>query len=117
MALPNNPPQSPLEALSYARFGGHTYAIEGVVSVGTTRQTLIRNNPNRVYWVMVNEGANDVRVSFDPSITSASGFLLAASGGVIIGDWENEGETVGYETFGLAVGAAVNVRIREVIRS
>lgn len=117
MALPNVVPQSPLETLSIARFGGHTYGTEDVVTVLTTRTTILRNNPNRVYWVMINEGANDIRVSFDPSISATSGFVLAASGGVIVADWFNEGETVGYEVYGIAVGVDTRLRVREVIRS
>ena len=117
MAIPNNKPQSPLEALSLERFGGHTYGTEEVITVFVTRTTILRNNPNRVYWVMINEGANDIRVSFDPSITAVSGFVLAASGGIIICDWFNEGETVGYEVYGIAVGVDTRVRVREVIRS
>ena len=116
MDLPDNKFTSPMGDLTAARFGGHTVANENVVSVGTTRQTLLRNNPNRVSWAMINEGLNDVRVTFDPSISSTSGWLLSASGGIILSDWETDGDTVGYEIFGIAVGAPNNVRIREVFR-
>lgn len=116
MALPEYKPRSPLEALSLNRFGGRTYGQEKVISVTTTRTLVIPNNPNRLFWAMINEGANDVRVTNDPNVTASSGWVLAASGGVISMYWEEDGEAVGYEVFALTSAGASNVRVKEIIR-
>lgn len=110
-------PRSPLEALSYQRFGGKTYLQEKVFSLTTNLDVLLPNNPNRVFWAMINEGSFDVRLSTDPTITNTSGWLLAASGGAITMDWSIDGESVGYAIYGRSASAPEFVRIREVIRS
>lgn len=109
-------PQSPLEALSTRRFEGKTYANETVVTVGTTRLTLVKNNPNRLFWIAINESASDMRLSIDPGVTLTSGWLIPAQGGVISMFWEQDGESVGYEVFVIAPVAACNIRVREIIR-
>lgn len=116
MDNPSNVPFSPLEAISMGRFQGHTYVQEATKNLSTTRQTLIPNNPNRVFWMVINEGTQDVRLSTDPAITSTSGWLLPASGGIISSDWEEDGEAVGYQVFALSVVGVDMVRYREVIR-
>lgn len=111
-----NTPRSPLENLSIGRFNGRTYATERVVSVGTSRVVLIKNNPNRVYWQIINEGNNHVRVSIDAAITDLTGWLLPAAGGVIFSSWEEDGESVGYDLYAISVLNSNNIRIRETIR-
>ncbi len=117
MTLPTEKPSSPLGELSKIRFGGKTYIQERVVSVTTTRSSLVQNNPNRIFWIAINEGVNDVRASTDATLTIASGWLLAAGGGLISMFWEEDGEGVGYETYAIsAVAGGVPVRVKEVIR-
>lgn len=108
--------RSPLEALSKIRFQGRTFAVETVTAVGTTRVSVLKNNPNRVFAILINESANDVRVSIDGSLTSTSGFLLMSNGGLIEISWENDGEATGYELFAISSVAGCNVRAHEVIR-
>lgn len=110
------PNQSPLYMLSNKRFGGRTIINEQVISVLTTRTVIAPNNPNRLFLAVINEGINDVRISTDPTITSTSGWLLPASGGAIVFDWTEDGEGVGYPYYAIANVAAVNCRVREVIR-
>lgn len=116
MENPGNVPFSPLEQMSMGRFGGHTYANERVVSVSTTRSSVLPNNPNRVYWQMINEGNNNVRISIDPAISDLTGWLLPAAGGVLFSSWEEDGESVGYEVFAISVLNNNNIRIRETLR-
>ncbi len=116
MGLPGNTPKSPLEGLSIQKFGGRTFGRDTVISVLITRIDLLPNNPNRIQWVVINEGANDVRLSIDPAVTTSSGWLLQANGGVISMDQTYDGEAVGYAVYAIANGATSNVRIREVIR-
>ncbi len=116
MDNPEYTPKSPLEALSYGRFGGKTFAQESKVVLGTTTSVMLRNDPNRLFWSMVNEGINDVHLSFDPTINTGSGWLVPANGGVITMFWEEDGESVGYTVYAYAGGILNNVRVREVKR-
>ncbi len=117
MVLPVNPTGSPLEEISKKLFEGRTYGQEQVVSVGTSRISILRNNPNRLSWTMTNESPNDVRISTDPNITASTGWILAASGGVISMLYYDDGEVTGYEVFAVAGVVGCTVRVREVIRS
>lgn len=48
----------------------------------TTSPTLIlRANPNRVAYILVNLGSNDMYVWFDETVSSSKGFQIAANGG------------------------------------
>lgn len=107
--------RSPLERLSNFHYGGNTFAQEQLVTIGTTRVTLVRNNPNRVRLIMINESTSDLRVSIDPNLTASSGWLLPSLGGVIDLSWDDDGESVGYETFIIAPAANCVVRVREVL--
>lgn len=114
MDNPEEKTPSPLEGVSIERFKGHTFRQENVVSVPATRVTLIRNDPNRLFWIAINEGAADVRLSTDPNLSATSGWLIPAGGGVISMFWEQDGEGVGYEVFAISVAGANNVRVAEV---
>lgn len=107
---------SPLEALSIHRFGGRTTIRERLVTVGTARIELLSNNPNRLFWRMQNESDTDVRIGNDPNITATSGWLLLNNGGGISMTWEEDGEAVGYQVFGISSAAAKVVRVAEVVR-
>lgn len=109
-------PRSPLETLSIERFKGKTYVQETIVRVDPVRTDLLFNNPNRLFWIAINEGANDIRLSSSPDINGTSGWLLMSSGGIISLYWEEDGEAVGYSVYAIANVAASQVRIREVIR-
>jgi hypothetical protein len=107
---------SPLEALVIERLGGKTTIVESLVTVGTTRGIMLVNNPNRIFWAMINEGTSSVRVSNDPDIGSTSGWLLSSNGGVIMMIYDEDGEAVGQQVFGIASIAGQVVRVRETVR-
>lgn len=108
---------SPLEGVSITRFQGSTYIQETLSTIGLTRINLLSNNPNRVFWVAINESDSDVRLSTDPNISATSGWLLAAAGGVISMFWEQDGEGVGYAVYAIAAAVGKIIRVREVIRT
>lgn len=111
------PKPAPISEIIASRFLGPTFTNEQVLSIVPGALTRLPGNPNRVSWTMINEGANDVRVSNLPNVTASSGWLLAANGGFMSFDWAIDGEAVSYEIYLIANGAASNVRYREVIRS
>lgn len=107
----------PVASISASRFGGNSFPIEQVITVPSASIYRLPNNPNRFNWIMINEGANDVRVSNLPNISATSGWLLAANGGNLSMDWSEDGEAVTYDLYMIASGADSNIRIREVVRS
>lgn len=113
----SEPNPSPIEAVTQTRLLGHTFPRERIISVGVVITEVLQNNPNRLDWIAINEGANDVRVANEPNISASSGWLLAANGGIISFQWEEDGESVSYPVYMIASGVASNVRIREILRS
>lgn len=108
--------RSPLEALSYNRFGGRTYLVSNYVGMAVTPSQIIRNNPNRVSWIMTNNDVNDVYIWL-ASYSPAFGFLLLmAAGGYIDTDWSEDGEIVGYEVWGMSASGTPKIQVYEVVR-
>lgn len=108
--------RSPLEQLSQSRFNGRTYLQESTVSMTTSIGQILQNNPNRVFWLLVNSGANDVKVFFQRVQTGIATFILMANGGIMSMTFEEDGEAVGYELWGFAIAATSGLRLVEVIR-
>lgn len=91
------------------RFGKKTQTRQNPVtaSVATTVTKVLNNNPDRVHWILVNLSANDVFVTWDNSPSSTRGVKVAAGGGALVLDVEEDGELVAWEANAIAsVGAA-----------
>lgn len=83
-------------------------------TVGTTPVTILRNNPNRVAWVIVNLSLNDVFIlpAEDPSATK--GIRLGPSGGSASANWLEDMELVAWEWKAVASGAGSAILVLEV---
>ncbi len=112
----DNTPVSPIEELSYEQFKGHTFSQEKTFNLTTNLDVILPNNPNRVQWIIINEGNSDARIGNDPTITLASGWLLPANGGIISMIYKDDGESVGYAVYARCSVSPNYIRIREVIR-
>lgn len=108
--------RSPLEAISYKRFGGRTYIQQANVVVDTANLKILQNNPNRVYWQISNLSAYDCRIRFTANLPSSWSIPIVANGGVASMSVEDDGEVVGYEVYATFVGNPANVYVVEVIR-
>jgi len=99
-----------------ARFGGPTRSIERDLTVTTTPSRLLDNNPRRVAWLIQNLGAVDCYNSDRRDVTSVTGFILAASGGVNAMDVLEDGESVAYDRYVLCASGTCALHILEIIR-
>ncbi len=108
--------RSPLEALSLSRFGGRTFLVHTVIALAGSPVQLVPNNPNRVFLQIANVGAVDVRFAISDPNDITNGLLLMAHSGVFTMTWEDDGEVVGYEVWGLNMGLGTTVLIYEVWR-
>jgi len=98
------------------RFGFPTRPVENpvVAAVGTTAAEILRNNPDRVFWLVVNLSANVVYVGFSGDVSSTKGIRLDAYGGWTSSSVEEDGEAVTYPVFGIATGAASAIYVLEI---
>lgn len=93
---------------SEKRFGFPTRAVENpvVAAVGVTVVKILRNNPDRVFWIVVNLSANVVYVALSEDVSATKGIRLDANGGFTSMSVEEDGEAVAYDVYALATGAA-----------
>lgn len=101
------------------RFGFPTRAVENpvVAAVGTSALTVLRNNPDRVFWLVVNLSSNVVYVALARDVSNTKGVRLEAHGGWVKMSVETDGEAVGYEVFAVATGAASAIYVLEMEKS
>ncbi len=88
------------------QFGIRTRGITNPVTttVLTTKVEILKNNPDRLAYTVVNLTAYDVHVTFDREPTTTRGILISASGGSLTLTAIEDGELVGYELWGISTG-------------
>jgi len=106
-----------LDQLLNNEYGVDTYqgSQTGVVAVGTVSTKVIGANPNRVALVFVNNGINNVYLFTDNTVSATKGFLLAGGGGSVTLNWRDDLVLNAQEWWGIAIGAADNVFVMEVL--
>lgn len=93
--------------VSVKRFGFPTRLIENPVTdaIGLTAEPVLRQNPDRVFWLIVNLSVNVVYLAFDQDVGPTKGIWLDANGGWASMAVDEDGEAVGYGVYGVATGA------------
>jgi len=85
-------------------------------TVLTTATLILRNNPDRIYWLIVNLSANDGYIGWDPQVSSTRGLLLPANGGYASASIVEDGELVIMEVYAVNLNAQGTYMIVEVER-
>ena len=98
------------------RFGFPTRAVENpvVAAVGTSAVVILKNNPDRVFWLVVNLSTNVVYVALSEDVGDAKGIRLDANGGWASMSVEEDGEAVAYAVHAKATGAASAIYVLEM---
>jgi hypothetical protein len=84
-------------------------------TVATTSTQVALNNPNRIFLMIVNNGATDMYVGFDRQVSSSRGIRVPNSGGVFSVSWREDYELCFSEVFAVAVTSSVNVYVLELV--
>ncbi len=114
----------PLEQLgraanfSESKFGGPTRIVENplTTSVGATPTLLLPNEPDRIFWLVVNRSAQIVDLGFTNALVTGANILLDANGGTVSSILEQDGELVTYPVYAVAPVAGATVYVVEVRR-
>lgn len=95
----------------------NTYTRESVVPVTASAggSVLLKADPQRIAFTVVNDGANHVRVTRREVPTATRGLPIDANGGVLSEDFEVYGRSVGDERRAIAVTADVTVYVEETL--
>ena len=85
-------------------------------TVATTATMILKNNPDRLAWLIVNLSANRGYIGFDRQVAPTRGIPVEASGGIVISNWREDGELVIHEVHAINLVAAGTWYIVEVER-
>jgi len=83
-------------------------------TVNTTATKILNNNPDRIFWLVVNLSSNKGYVGWDSEVSSSRGIPIAANGGYVSASIEEDGELVIHEVHAVnenAAGAYYTVEI------
>jgi len=62
-------------------FGGFVAVVERTLTLTTTTQEVLKNNPERLGFLIVVTGATTAQFAFGPAPTAAASILIGGSGG------------------------------------
>jgi len=101
------------------RFGFPTRAVENPVTdeLGTSAKPVLKNNPDRVFWLIINLGANVGYVALSGDVSSSKGVRLDTYGGWASMSAEEDGEAVAYEVHGVAPTGTSAIYVLEMEKS
>jgi len=95
--------------------GFPTRAVENPVrdTVDTTPRIILRQNPDRFQWLIVNLGTADIYIGFTSEVSSKRGIIVAANGGYTAMHAREDGEAVTYELWAVAATGTQNIYVIE----
>ena len=83
--------------------------------IETTVTNLLKPDPNRLAWTLINLGATACYVAFTPDVSTTKGVYVAALGGVFSLLWNEDFSLVVFPVYGIAVDAANAIYLVEVL--
>ena len=100
------------------RFKGPTRLVVNPVTgtVGTTFTLILKNNPDRLMWMIVNLSDNRGFVGFDQQVGPGRGVPIEASGGVVSANWREDAELVIHPVYAVNLVAEGTYYVIEVER-
>lgn len=85
-------------------------------TVGTTATLILRNNPDRIFWLAVNLSSNKGYIGWDAQVSSTRGIPIAGNGGFVSCTLEEDGELTIHEVWAVLENAAGIFYIVEIER-
>jgi hypothetical protein len=83
-------------------------------AVGTTATLILRNNPERIFWLAVNLSSNKGYVGWDAQVSSSKGIPIAPSGGYVSCTLEEDGELTIHEVYAVLENASGTFYVLEI---
>jgi len=75
-----------------------------VAQVGTAVVQLLRPNPNRLAWTLINLGATALYVAYTPDPSATRGIYVAQNGGDVIHLISEDFDLVTFPLYGISTG-------------
>jgi hypothetical protein len=84
-------------------------------TIATSATQLLRNNPNRLAWTLINLGSEAVYLSFTPDVGTTKGIYVASGGGTMGLLFSEDFELVTYPVYGIGAAGGDKIYLVEVI--
>ncbi len=97
-------------------FAGFVAVRERTLTLTTTTQEVLRNNPERVGWLIVVTGATTAQLSFGPVPTAASSILIGGSGGTFSANVRDDFTLPTHSLNGNVAAGTTTLLIIEIVR-
>jgi len=85
-------------------------------TVDTKATKVLNNNPDRIFWLVINLSLNKGYVGWDSEVSSTKGIPIGASGGYVSCNVEEDGELVIYEVYAINENAQGTYYVVEIER-
>lgn len=82
--------------------------------IGATATQLLKNNPDRLAWTLINLGTEAVYLAFTPDVAATKGIYVAAGGGTMGLLFSEDFELVTYPIWGIGAVGSDNIYLVEV---
>ena len=82
-----------------------------ISSVGTSVLQLLRNDPNRVGWSLINLSPNAMFILHESSVSTTNGLRVSPNGGSAITRWKDDYHWLAWDWFIVADAAASGLLI------
>lgn len=99
------------------KFGGQFEERESTPAMSVNASSAVGNNPDRLGLLIINTGASSVTLGLSPSVVSGAGIILAANGGAVSFDVDEDFTVVTRQFFGVAASGAPSLYVLELNRS
>jgi hypothetical protein len=96
------------------RFGAILDASERTVTVGATPTLILRHDPGRFMWLIINLSSANGYIAFSTGVSSSFGMLLNASGGERVALADEDGPLPVKEVWGVSDSAGSTWYVVEV---
>jgi len=107
----------PLAELLMERFKRKTRAVENplITSVGTTATLILKNNPNRLAFIIHNLGAYPVFLGFTSDVSITKGARIDPNGGAYSMIWDEDFDATAWAIWAIADGGTSAVYTIEIV--
>lgn len=104
-------------ALFVEKLVGGVFAVrERDVTLGVAEVEILRNDPERVGWIIINTGAVTAQVSFNAVITTATAILIASVGGSFSANVQEDFVMTAFSMHGNTAAGVTTLHIVEIVR-
>ena len=96
--------------------GGFFVTRESDVILTTTAAEILRNDPERVGWLVVVTGATEAQLAFNVAVTTASSIRIPGSGGSFSANVREDFTLPTTSLYGIVAAGTTTLHIVEIVR-